>query len=233
MRTSAFPALLIASIIAIAAPARAAAQSTFEGVITSNFYTQPGKPPLEMKNSIKGTHSRQDMNAGGMPIYTIMDPQSAKMTSVMPAQQMYMTVDLKKAMAKATKPDEQEGEESKLPPLTKTGNTETIAGRSCDHYLVGEDQDMDVCAAKGLGFFEMGNTGGGMGGGPFGGMSLPQGWEQYTSQFDEGFYPLKMERVDGDKRKLVMEVTKIEPQSLSDDLFVVPEGYKEMKVPGM
>jgi hypothetical protein len=233
MRLSPLAAVFIASIVAISAPAPAASQSSaFEGVITSNFYGKPGKPPLEMKSSIKGTHSRQDMNAGGMPIYTITDLQSAKMTSVMPEQQMYITMDLEKAMAKVA-PDETEGEAATPPPLTKTGETETIAGRSCDHYLVGEDQDTDVCAATGLGVFRMGSPGGGMGGGPFGGMSLPDGWDQYAAQLQEGFYPLRIEEVDGDKRKLIMEVTKIEPQALSDDLFVVPADYKELKVPGM
>jgi hypothetical protein len=232
MRPSTLPVVLIASMVAIAAPVPAAAQgSAFEGVITSNFYGKPDKPPFEIKSSIKGTHLRQDMNAGGMAMYTIMDLQGAKMTSVIPSQQMYMTMDLEKAMAMAH-PGESEDEPTTPPPLTKTGKTETIAGRSCDHYLMGDDQDMDVCAAKGLGVFAMGSSGG-MGGGPMGGMSLPEGWDQYASQFSEGFYPLKMEEIDGDERKLIMEVTKIEPQSLSDDLFVVPADYKEMKVPGM
>jgi hypothetical protein len=234
MRLSAFPALLIASIVAVSGPARAAAQGGFEGVVTSNFYSDPNEPPTEVKTSVKGMQSRMDMNAGGMPIYTIMDMQKAQMTSVMPQQQMYFTMDLK-GMAKATEGTGVTGnetDETPPPALTKTGQSETIAGHNCDHYLMGEDQDMDVCAAKGLGTFGMGNMGGG-GGGPFSGAALPQGWAQYAAQFEDGFFPLKMEKVDGDKRKLIMEVTKIEPQSLSADLFTVPAEFKEMKMPGM
>jgi hypothetical protein len=227
MRFFLLPAILIASILATGLPWRGEAQA-FEGVITSNFYGHDAKQPMEIKTSVKGTQSRMDMNAGGMPMYTLLDAQKARMTSVMPQQKMYMTMDLATAIGHM-------GEEADdtSPPLTKTGKSETIAGHSCDHYLMGEDQDMDVCAASGLGTFGMGSMGGMGGQGPGGGGEMAMGWARYASQFKDGFFPLKMEEVDGEKRKLIMEVTEIEPQTLSADLFTVPAGFQEMKMPGM
>jgi hypothetical protein len=78
--------------------------------------------------------------------------------------------------------------------------------------------------------FSMGNMGGGHG--PLGG-GMSEDWARYAAQFKDGFFPLKMEKVEGDKRKLVMEVTKIEPQSLSDELFTVPADFQKMNMPGM
>ena len=39
-----------------------------------------------------------------------------------------------------------------FPKVTSTGKTETVAGYTCQHWLVGDKQDTDICMAKGLGY---------------------------------------------------------------------------------
>lgn len=61
----------------------------------------------------------------------------------------------------------------KRPPRSRKPVTrETIAGCKCEHYVMGDEQDSDVCAAKGRGMLlrESGASGGtGRGRGIFGG----------------------------------------------------------------
>src|SRR2546421_127999 len=44
----------------------------------------------------------------------------------------------------------------------ETERQEMIAGYPCEHWLMGEKQNLDMCAAKGLGYFGMGGQGGGL-----------------------------------------------------------------------
>jgi outer membrane lipoprotein-sorting protein len=187
---------------------------------------------MEVKNLIKGTHSRSEMGMQRQKMYMLTDLEKQEVTTVMPDQKMYMTMNWKDAEAQAQK-SKPEGGEGKMPAFEKTGKTETIAGHSCEHYLVGEEKDVDVCAARGMGVMGMGNFKGGMAGRMFGAQAKAHGNEEYLALAEEGFYPLKMETIEGGNRKLIMEVTKIEPQSLSDDLFTIPAGYSEMKMPKM
>lgn len=237
MRCTVFSSAVTVLLLTLAAPGGLAAQS-FEGVITANYYGDPDKPPFEVKNMIKGTYARQEFGMAGHQMYTIADLQDQNIKMVMPDQKTYMTMSMKADetddAAEMTEPADTSGETGagKPPSLTKTGESETIAGHSCDHYLVGEKQNVDVCAAKGLGLLGMGNAPSGMGGGMLG-RGQSREWEELEPLAKEGFYPLKIESLEDGKRKKVMEVTKIETQPLSGDLFVVPDDYEEMKMPKM
>jgi hypothetical protein len=236
MRRTVFSSALTALLLSFTAPGGLAAQS-FEGVITANYYGDPDKPPFEVKNMIKGTHARQEFGMAGNQMYTIADLQDQNVKMVMPDQKTYMTMSMKADEtddAAETEPaDTSEGTGAGKPPsLTKTGESETIAGHTCDHYLVGKKQNVDVCAAKGLGLVGMGNAPSGMGGG-MRGRGRSREWEELGPLARQGFYPLKIESLEDGERKKIMEVTKIEPQPLSDDLFVIPDDYEEMTMPKM
>jgi hypothetical protein len=114
--------------------------------------------------------------------------------------------------------------------ITKTGKKETIAGYKCEHYLMGEKQDSDVCAAKGLGMFMGGKAAGGMGRGRgmFGG--LLEGYEQYGEFVKDGFLPLKVSTIRNGKEEVVLEAKSVEKKKLDASLFAVPAGYQEMKL---
>lgn len=201
----------------------ASTQSPFQGVVTGNFYDEGGKPAVEYTQSIKGQRVRMDMQMSGMSMSSLVDMQAGTVTSLMHQQRMYMVIDLKQAAAQA-------GQAPKMPKFTATGRRETIAGITCEHYLFGDEQDMDVCAAKGMGF---GAPQGG-GRGPRGpAAALPVDYEKLAQQFTDGFFPLKMEHVRGSERRLVMQVKSVERKAVPDATFAMPTGYTEMKIPGM
>src|SRR5258707_12806768 len=156
---------------------------------------------------------------------------------------MYMTNDMKDAaesMKGVTKnlkkPD---GDQEKFPMLTDTGNRETIAGHTCEHWLMGEKQNLDMCVAKGLGYFGMGGQGGG-------GLSALKNLAfspkllaeaaahpEWVKFLEGGAFPLKMTSTEDGKVKMNMEATKIEKKALDDSLFSVPSDYKEFSMGGM
>ncbi|MGH7516835.1 MAG: DUF4412 domain-containing protein [Gemmatimonadales bacterium] len=222
------PFLLALAVCALpVAPAVLSAQG-FEGTVTYAMNPSSGKPG-QLVYQVKGTRIRADITGatGGPPggMYMLMDATSGKMMSVMPAQKVYMTMDLQ-AMGEQMK--QQHGghkkHAAKAGKITKTGKTETIAGHKCEHYLMGEQQDSDVCAAKGLGMFMGGNAAGGMGRA----FTLPAGYEEYAEFAKDGFLPLKVSAIRNGKEEVVMEATRVEKKSLDASLFAVPTGYQEM-----
>ncbi len=209
---------------------RLEAQS-FEGVISTQMTLENGRT-VDGVYQIKGSKSRWEgtmpgtQRMGGTAM--IFDGEAGTMTTIMPAQKMYMVTNVKE-MAKGMPESE-----SKFPKMTKTGKKETIAGHPCEHWLMGDDQKMDVCLAKGLGFFGMG------GGKGSGGLSTAfptmerakleaqvAAHPEVKELVEGGAFPLKME--DGD-RKFSMIVTKIEKKPLADDLFRAPAGFQEMNM---
>lgn len=199
-------------------PAKLLAQKTFEGQITAQMSAG------EVTYFIKGSKVRMEMPSNAMHGFMIMDAGQGIMTTVIPSQKMYMKYDTKDATPQKT----MSKEDFKITP---TGQTETIAGHSCDHYLVGSEQDLDVCAAKGLGFM------GGFGNNPMGGRGASSPMNvavaELMQRFKDGFQPLKIERIEGGKHRTILVVKAIEPKPLAADLFEVPAGYHEMNMGAM
>jgi hypothetical protein len=228
-------------VAGLASAGRAAGD--FEGVVAMTMTASKGQA-MDILQTVKGTRSRQEMKAGGKTIVTIMDMAAGTITTLMPEQKMYMTMNLKQmgrglgGVPGGMPPGARSmpaGAPPSPPKISATGKTEVLAGRTCEHYLMGDaPQQFDVCAAKGMGYFGMG------GGSPMGGMGasalsagLPPGWSDTMKAFADGFFPLKMERVEGARREPVMQVTKVEAKPVEDALFVPPPDYKEMKIPGL
>ncbi len=204
------PMALIASAAAMAGPAPASAQSSFEGVVTLQVDGGPmGKQSI--KYSMKGNKMRMDMSTGGMQMYSLFNRSEKTVDMVIPMRKMYMqqTVDADRIKA---------GADSAMAAgkLTWTGKKETIAGHECEHATFKDStgKATDVCFAKGLGSFM--SMPGGLGG--------IAGWKHHVGQS----FPLKIVR-DG---KVEMVATSIEKKSLPDSLFSVPAGYTKMSMPG-
>lgn len=210
---TAVPALLVL------AHSPASAQG-FEGAVTIHIQAERG---MDMQQLIKGDKVRTEMNAGGREGVMLMDGAAQTMTMIMPSEKMYMVMDQKQGAGQPGAPP------SETPKITKLGTSATIAGRTCDNYLVGEKQDMEICAAKGLGFF--------MAGGNPGAGRSPMGrvpnfrQDAIMREFKDGFFPLRITRVAEGKREVMMEVTRIEPKPLDAALFQVPAGYQKMSMP--
>lgn len=218
----------------------------FEGVITMKMEGESQKG-AEMTYFLKSRHARIEVKTPDNPEYQgvmLWDLEDAKMTTLIPSRKMYMTIDTKEAaenMKGVTKDlKKPQGEEEKFPMLTDTGKQETIAGYTCEHWLMGEKQNLDMCVAKGLGYFGMGGQGGG-------GLSALKNLAfspnllaeaashpEWVKFLEGGAFPLKITSTEDGKIKMNMEATKIEKKSLDDSLFSVPPDYKEfnMGMPG-
>jgi len=218
----------VLALLASSSPALLLAQG-FEGVV--NWQIKSDKGPMEMVQSYKGSQVRSEMTAQGQQMIMLMDGTNSNMTMLMPSQKMYMTMNMMQMAARM-----QGTHDSARGKITPTGGKETVAGRSCDDYLVGEKQDVQVCAAKGMGFILMGSGGGPMGDrggmGGMGNVAAIVSNPQYAKMFADGFFPLKVSKVSGAKQDTVMLATKIEAKPVDASLFKIPDGFTEMKMGG-
>jgi len=225
---------LIAAALLATPPVTIAAQQPFEGVVeydmTSDSHT------IHTIYYQKGSRVRMEMNMGDQTSAMIMDGATGTMTTIMPAQKLYMTMNFR-AMAAGMR---EHRDTMHLPKITATGRHETIAGHDCEHVLMTNDQDhgtADICVARGMGYYMSGGGGGRQAAQDFWG-GIPNAddprYAEFRRQFANGFFPLKMEiRDEHGKVGMTMVATKIDRRSLSADLFKPPADYKEMKMPGM
>lgn len=71
---------------------------------------------------------------GQSAFFMVYDMKNQAAVNIMPAQKMYMVIDLKKMKEKMkSKTDNQESDK---PIITKTGKTEKILGYNCEQYLI-------------------------------------------------------------------------------------------------
>jgi hypothetical protein len=228
-------AFVITSCVASVSVARAA---EFEGVVA---YKMAGKGGLgELTQMYKGMKTRTEVSDGKQTTAMIMDMTAGTMTVLMPPQKQYMVMDMKKMgqglgglLGMGKKDSGSSGGAASMPKITATGRKETIAGHECEYYVMGDKAETEVCSAKGLGMFMMGQSP--MGGGAsaslaaLGAMSANP---DAVKLFADGFFPLKVVNVKGGKNEVVMEATRVEKKTLDASLFVPPPDYTEMKMPG-
>ena len=216
-----------------------AQSGAFEGLVTYKMNTNGES--VEMTQMYKGTKSRTEINSKGQAAAIIMDLTTGSMTTLMPAQKMYMVMDAKKmgealrgiVPSKGEQAGRAGGAQGQPPSIKATGRTEVVAGHTCEWYVMGEKGETEVCSAKGLGFFSFGQSPmGGRGAGSMSALAALGANADYVSLFKDGFFPLKMAQNAGGKSQVVMEATKVEQKSLDASLFVPPPDYTEMKMPG-
>ena len=216
-----------------------AQSGAFEGVVV---YKMNGNgESVEMTQMYQGTKSRTEINSKGQAAAMIMDMTTGSMTTLMPAQKMYMVMDFRKmgealrgiAPSKDEKGARAASAPGQAPNIKATGRTEVVAGHTCEWYVMGEKGEIEVCSAKGLGFFAFGQSPlGGGGGSSMGALAALGGNADYAKLFKDGFFPLKMAQNTKGKSQVVMEATKVEQTTLDPSLFVPPPDYTEMKMPG-
>lgn len=215
------------AIAALVAAVPALAQSAFEGIVKYRLTT--GGRTVAVTYMAKGDHARTEMEMEGMAVAMLMDAGSATLTTVMPSEEMYMTMDLSRVRERA------QSQSDSLATFSATGRKETIAGHECEHYVTGTGQNTDMCVATGLGFFLGGGGRGPGGGGSSYGLPRPGDPRaaEFRRRFKDGFFPLRLTVTEAGKVTTDMVVTSVERRALSDDLFKVPEGYTEMRMPAM
>jgi hypothetical protein len=200
------------------APLGASAQNNFEGVIAYDV-SMTGMN-MQITQMVKGTMIRQEMQGPMGQMVNLTDTESLVMTTLVPAQKMYMRMDLK-AMAQQMG-QQAAANQPKPEDFKATGEKETIAGHACEHYAFAqEDMSLDVCVAQGLGFVPLMSAGMNQGAGAAADVAA---WKE---RFPQGFLPLQM-TVNGQGQTMTMRATSVEKKSLADDLFKVPDGYSAM-----
>jgi hypothetical protein len=163
----------------------------------------------------------------------IMDMATGNMTVLMPQKKIYMVMNMQQ-MAESMKNlpmarhSPSAAAPAGVPAIKATGKTDTVAGYTCEYYAVGQAQEGEICAAKGLGMFGLGQSP--MGGGATGALAALANPE-YAKLFKDGFFPLKFVKLEKGQRQTLLEVTQVEKKALDASLFSPPPDYKEMKMP--
>ncbi len=223
---SRLPLFGLALFTAVLVPPPATAQDGFAGVVTYDL--RANGQSITMRYLARDGKVRQEMEMPGMPgtMFMLIGVTPGKMQVVMPSMGMYMETDMTELPG-----DGAPTPSGKVPVLKKLGS-ETIAGQACDNYLMGEeDEVMEVCVAKGLGWFMNGS----MPSGPMpgAGPSTPD-LSAYRSAFKDGMFPLRVTQVKGGKREVILEATAIDRKTVPEaSLFVLPTGLQKMNMPGM
>lgn len=222
---SRLPLFGLALFTAVLVPPPATAQDGFAGVVTYDL--RANGQSTTMRYLARDGKVRQEVEMPGMPgpIVMLLGVTPGKMQIVMASMGMYMETDMTDPNA-APIPSAT----AKAPVVKKLGS-ETIAGLPCDNYLVGEEQDMEVCVASGLGWFMNGSTPSGPM--PGAGPSTPD-LSVYRSVFKDGMFPLRVTQVKGGNREVILEATAIDRKTVPEaSLFVLPTGLQKMNMPGM
>jgi len=223
----------------------ASGSENFQGTITFRMESEVQKG-LEMTYFLKGQRSRIETmipNAPEGSTVMLWDLENGKISTLMPSRKTYISMDMKAAaegIRNASKDLKRQAPEpeDKFPALVETGKQETIAGHTCEHWLMGDRQEIDMCVAKGLGYFGMGGQAGEGGFRAFKDLAFSTkllaesaNHPEWQKLLQGGAFPLKLEFKDGETVKMSMEATRIEQKILDDALFLVPADYREMKVP--
>lgn len=182
----------------------------FEGIIHYEIPTQQNESFTDMSYMIKGNKSRMEFNKSGQKGAMLYFPEESKMVVLIDAQKAFISMDAA---------DNKDMNDYSDVEAVKTGDTKTIAGKQCEVWKIdSKDNTVEACMAKGMGTFMMPKN-------PMGGDSTPQ-WAKEL--MDEGAMPLEVIEIEGGNRALMMRAKKIEEKSLSDDLYVIPDGYRDM-----
>ena len=154
-----------AAVVAVSFPAgfAMAQPASFEGLVAYKLTGKGGA--TEMTQMYKGTKSRTEVTSGAQSTAMIMDGAAGTMTILMPPQKQYMVMDMKTMggglagmLGKGHKDTGSGGTPGSMPKITATGRKETIAGHECEYYVMGDKGEAEVCSAKGLGMFMMGQS---------------------------------------------------------------------------
>ena len=227
-------------IVSCAASVPVAQAAGFEGVVA---YKMPSKGGAgELTQMYKGNKTRTEVSDGKQTTAMIMDMTAGTMTVLMPPQKQYMVMDMKKmgqglggllGMGGKKDTGSGAGASAAMPTIKATGRKETIAGHECEYYVMGDKGETEVCSAKGLGMFMMGQSPMGGGVASLAALAAMSTNPDAVKLFADGFFPLKVVNLKGGKNEVVMEATRVEKKTLEASLFVPPPDYTEMKMPGL
>ena len=184
----------------------------FEGVIHYEVMGISQQQTNSMPYMIKGNKGRIEMNTNGkMQAAMLFFPEESRRVIIMEAMNGYMEMPQQKS-------DDSSNNQSKMK-ASLTGETKTIAGRECEVLRTETPNNViEACMAKGMGSFMMPQD-------PMGKSEAPA-WAKEL--FSQNAMPLEVVEIQNGNRTVQMKATKIEEKTLSDDLFTIPDGYRDM-----
>lgn len=184
------------------------AAQDFEGVIYYEVAELSAAGMSEMAYMIKEGKARMEYGNEEQKSSVLFLPDKNQMVVMIHQMQGYMTMDIDDA--------EEMDESSESEQAENTGQTKTIAGRSCEVWRITDPEETyEVCVAKNMGNFVMPNTD----------EETPD-WAREL--MEEGFMPLEVVTLENGGRSVDMRATRIEERNIDDSLFSIPEGYKDM-----
>ena len=212
MKKLSLSGLVLSIICFIGMPTTTTAQD-FEGIIYFEMADLATQGMGEMPYMVKGDKGRMEINHQGQKTAMLMLPGKSKMVMIIGQMNGYIEMDLNNTIGN------NEMDEASEVEMTNTGKTKTIAGKSCEVWrMESKDGTFETCMAKGMGTFMMPQTQMQRGKAP--------AWAQKFAE--EGSMPLEIVEIKNGNRTVQMKATKIEEKSLADDLFEIPEGYRDM-----
>lgn len=194
----------------------------FEGYV--KYKIESEGDVTHMKYFKKGENVRMEPEMDQMEMGGAMLFKDGKTYVLMPSQKMYMEFKMDSFSSMMPEEETKEEEMGEMKQPVKTGETKEILGYTTEKWIFeDEDYTSEVWVAKGLGDFVMMST-------PMGQNEMP---EWYNDLSEGGFFPMLViaKNADGsiDGR---MEVVEINEESLSQDMFEIPDGYSKFNMPG-
>lgn len=191
----------------------------FQGVIMVQWLSGTAVA-REVRNSHRGSLVRsEDLTPPMKGTWRVMDWSTGKGFIVIPAERTVSPLDMVAMKAIQDQVDAERraaGQPPEAPlPVRATGQTETIAGHTCERVMVGERTE--YCLAPWLGF-PMPDAAAKA---PF----LGEPKNHPGSELIRGRTQLRIRTLQGDTWQTVWEVTSVERREVPALLFEVPPGY--------
>jgi hypothetical protein len=191
--------------------------SNFEGEVVMKTTRATG-PAGTMTIKAKGDDLRIEIpTPDGKVAAAIYSAKQNKMSVLLDAQKMAMDMDMGAPGAPTPNTD------SKTSAVEKTGKSETIAGVTCDDYVVKDPSGTrtETCVAKGLPYLDLDAL-------RHGGATSSWSRDMRANKT----FPLRSVEYDASGKELSRaEVTSVTKEKLDDALFQVPADYKHVAAP--
>lgn len=211
LRGRAVPAGRLAAALLAACGSRPLVAQSFEGIVSMNVTGDGGV--RQVSYMLKGGKLRFDV--GGGTVSVVLDPHARHIMMIMNAQKMYTERDFDGGLAASV-----QQEAVKDTSVVRTGKMETVAGHSCEHVTLQDDDGapVDACLTSELGGFRLPAASN---------PAAPRKESGWLAEVGARSFPLKVTKGG----KVIMVVTSIEKKALDPALFAAPAGFQEFTMP--
>jgi hypothetical protein len=187
----------------------------FEGHITLKL---ADNDPSTVQYAAKGDRIKlgvRKVPGGAQDVDVIVDRREKKISLLLPDQKKYTTVDAAQLEQKARQYASQVQ-------LVKTGNTETIAGRTCEEWtLTDRERKVTACVTQGPAYFDVAALEKATN------FELPAWVERIVA---EGYFPLRITVTDAQGKRITQsQVLSWTEGPVEEDDFKVPADYEKVQ----